>query len=194
MKYGLTALLSAAALCAFAWAAPAAAQVGAYPTVSSNTGAPLYAYHRTGAVPAPSGKCEIIAGNRVCTGAPAGTYAYGYGFPGPFPFGAAVAAPVNAAGALVAAPLAATGGLVVAPVNAAGAIVAAPLSATGALVTAPVAATGAIVGAPFVAASQTVAPLTGTPAYSYSAPPAPAIGGGCDIIAGNRVCTTGYVP
>jgi hypothetical protein len=144
----------------------------------------VYSYHRTGAVPAPNGKCEIIAGNRVCTTGPVGPYAYGYGYGYGGPFGAVVAAPVNAAGAIVAAPLAATGGLVAAPVNAAGAIVAAP-----------VAATGAIVGAPFVAVGQTVRPLTGTPAYSYSTiPPAPAPGGGCDIIAGNRVCTAGFVP
>ncbi len=65
---------------------------------------------------------------------------------------------------------------------------------------------GAIVGAPFAVVampfnafgmtgapvmSNTVAPATGTPPYSYEShvAPQPAVLGHCDLIAGNRVCS-----
>ena len=228
MRNTLTALLSAASFCAFAGAIPAAAQT---PTIPSQTGAPAYSYDRTAPVPAPVGECQIIAGNRVCNGAPA--YGYGYGpwangyAPGG-PIGAVVAAPVTAAGAVVAAPFAgaaptrpsltgapaysyhrtapvpAVGGecQIIAgnrvctaspaygygygygpgpfgfgPGGPIGAAVAAPVSAAGAVVGAPVAAGGALAAAPF----------------AWATPTAPAPGGQCNMIAGNRVCT-GYIP
>ena len=97
MRNTLTvALLSAASLCAFACVTPAAAQ--------SNANAPKRY---------PNGECQMLAGNRVCTATPA--YGYGYGGGGPFGFGAAIAAPVNAAGALAAAPVAAAGAVAAAP-------------------------------------------------------------------------------
>ena len=83
MRHAITAFISAASF--YALATAAAAQVapmypyaysGAAPTMPSNTGAPLYSYHHTGPRPGAVGRCEIIAGNRVCSGAPA---AYGYG-------------------------------------------------------------------------------------------------------------------
>jgi hypothetical protein len=82
MRQVLTALLSAGAIGAFAYATPAAAQTsygagpwpygvestyaGAYPTIPSHTGAPTYAWRNEGPWRAPGGKCEIISGNRVC--------------------------------------------------------------------------------------------------------------------------------
>jgi hypothetical protein len=144
MRNTLTvALLSAASLCAFACVTPAAAQTfapgygygygagswpygptgtfaGSYPTIPSLTGTGAYSYSSNANAPKPypNGECQILAGNRVCTGTSA--YGYGYGVGGPFGFGAAIAAPVNAAGALAAAPVAAAGALAAAPVAAAG--------------------------------------------------------------------------
>jgi hypothetical protein len=79
MRHVVTALLSAGAISAFAWATPAVAQAygpwpygvqstyaGASPTLPSHTGAPTYAWHNEGPWRAPGGKCEIISGNRVC--------------------------------------------------------------------------------------------------------------------------------
>ena len=122
---------------------------GAAPTMPSNTGAPLYSYHRTGPRPGSVGSCEIIAGNRVCSGAPA---AYGYGHGGPV-------------GAMVVAPL-------------------------GAVVAAPFAAVGAMAAPTVVGSGETIAPLTGTPVYSYESHvgPQPGAVGHCDLISGNRVC------
>jgi hypothetical protein len=101
MKHAVTALLSAASLCAFAWAAPAAAQT---------MRAPLHP-------PAPIGECQMIAGNHVCFAGP--SYAYGYYGPGYAPpggpIGAAVAAPVAAAGAVVGGTAAAAGQIAAAP-------------------------------------------------------------------------------
>ena len=119
MRHTLTALLSVASIGAFAGVIPAAAQT----TIPSATGAPLYSYHRTGPVPAPAGECQIIAGNRVCNGAPASWWGYGPGPYGYAPGGPAVAAPFNAAGTLFAAPFAAAGNLATAPVAATGAVV-----------------------------------------------------------------------
>jgi len=49
---------------------PTATFAGSYPTVPSNTGAPAYSYstHASAPRPAPGGSCQILAGNRVCTG------------------------------------------------------------------------------------------------------------------------------
>ena len=190
MRNTLTAaLLSAASLCAFACVTPAAAQTfapgygygagpwpygptatfaGSYPTIRSHTGTPAYSYSANASAPKPypNGECQILAGNRVCT--PTSTWGYGYGYgyaPGPFGFGGAVAAPFNAAAPVVAA-----------PVQAAGAVVAAPFAATGV---------------------PTIPAATGAPAYSYStyaSAPRPAPGGSCQILAGNRVCSGGWVP
>ena len=90
MRNALTAFISAASFCALATAASAQ-------TVPSHTGAPLYSYHRTAPQPGTVGSCDIIAGNRVCSAAPA---ASGYGFASFGPFGALVAAPLG----VVAAP------------------------------------------------------------------------------------------
>jgi hypothetical protein len=178
MRHALTVLLSAASLCAVAGTAPAVAQMygpapgygygtpwpyplqstyaGPYATAPSHTATPAYSWHRNGPYPAVTGSCDIIAGNRICSAAPAGGYAYGYGPGGPV--GAMVAAPFDAAGAVFAAPFGAR---------------------------------GAIAGPPVVAASgETIAPLTGTPAYSYESHvgPQPAVVGHCDLISGNRIC------
>jgi hypothetical protein len=82
MKHILTALLSAGAISAFAWATPALAQtfpwpfgVGPAPVYShsyeltrpSHTGAPAYAWRDEGPWRARGGECRIISGNRVCT-------------------------------------------------------------------------------------------------------------------------------
>jgi hypothetical protein len=94
MRHTLTALLFGGAICAFAWASPALAQVGgdhgygdgpwpygphstfagSYPTIPSRTGTPAYSWGNAGPWAATGGQCDIIAGNRVCTAAPA------YGF------------------------------------------------------------------------------------------------------------------
>jgi hypothetical protein len=49
---------------------PTATFAGGYPTVPSNTGAPAYSYstYASAPRPAPGGSCQILAGNRVCTG------------------------------------------------------------------------------------------------------------------------------
>jgi len=212
MRNTLTAaLLSAASLCAFACVTPAAAQTfapgygygagpwpygptatfaGSYPTIRSHTGTPAYSYSANASAPKPypNGECQILAGNRVCT--PTSTWGYGYGYgyaPGPFGFGGAVAAPFNAAAPVVAAPVQAAGAVVAAPFNAAAPVVAAPVQAAGAVVAAPFAATGV----------PTIPAATGAPAYSYStyaSAPRPAPGGSCQILAGNRVCSGGWVP
>jgi hypothetical protein len=199
MRTALTAFISAASFCALASAA--SAQVAPYPyygaptpypyagsapTIPSNTGAPLYSYHRTTAQPAAVGSCSVIAGNRVCSTIPAGTdnpAPYGYGYGGPI--GAMVAAPFNAAGTIVAAPF---GGSYYG--NPVGAMVAAPINAAGAVATAPFQAVGAF-GAPPAAAGATFAPATGTPAYSYESHVGAQRGavGHCELIAGNRVCS-----
>jgi hypothetical protein len=95
MSHTLTALLSAGAICAFAWASPALAQTGGdhgygdgpwpygpdstfaggYPTIASRTGTPAYSWDNTGPWAATGGQCDIIAGNRVCTAAPANGFA-----------------------------------------------------------------------------------------------------------------------
>ena len=129
---------------------------GSAPTVPSATGAPLYSYHHTRPIPAAVGSCEIIAGNRVCNGAPAWGYGPNYGYAAGGPIGAAITAPFNAAATVAAAPVAATGA---------------------------------------VAAAPTIPSATGAPAYSYSPAaqaPMPAVGGECQILAGNHVCTANY--
>jgi hypothetical protein len=179
MRTALTAFISAASLCALATAASAQVApafpfpfgaptpypyAGSAPTLPSNTGAPLYAYHHTQARPAAVGSCSIIAGNRVCSAMPAegvngnGT-SYGYGYGGPL--GAIVGAPVQAAGAVVAAPFG---------------TLAAPPAGTG-----------------YTGTGYTYAPATGTPAYSYESQVGPqrAAIGRCELIAGNRVCLAG---
>jgi hypothetical protein len=170
MRHTVTALLSAASICAFAWAAPAAAQ--------AVYGTPY---------PAATGSCEIIAGNRVCTAAPAYGYGYGYGY------GAYRPGPGGVVGAAVAAPVAAAGSLAAAPFEAAGATA------------------GALTGAPFAPApypaGYAAAPVGPYPwsgpvkgnsivpsSTSYSLPPSaetarPGVVGSCSIITGNRVCT-----
>ncbi len=186
MRNTLTALLSAASIAAFAGVVPAAAQAiygtpwpygvqsdysGPVPTVPSHTGTPAYSYeaHNDGPYPAATGSCSIIAGNRVCTATPAYGSGYGYGAYGPGP-----------------------GGLI-------GAAVGAPFAAAGALAAAPFEATAALTGAPYAVAGGTYAPAgaptipsaTGAPLYSYHhVGPRPAAVGGCDVIAGNRVCNT----
>jgi hypothetical protein len=208
MRHTLTALVSAASICAFAFPVAASANVGngndikaqarhvrhhprmvhhvrlrpanTAPAVAGATAgyqtaaAPGYGYGyggpfwplgaaveapfsaagavaaapTAGLAPAPAavGSCEIIAGNRVCFGAPAWGYSPNYGYAPGGPIGAAIAAPFNAAATVAAAPVAATG-----------AVAAAPL---------------APVGAP--------------------AAPAPAVAGQCQMLAGNRVCTANY--
>jgi hypothetical protein len=204
MRHTLTALLSAASICAFAGVVPASAQAiygtpwpygvqsdysGPFPTVPSHTGTPAYSYeaHNAGPYPAATGSCSIIAGNRVCTAAPA--YGYGYGYGGPFGlFGSAVAAPIDAAGALAAAPFEAAGAT-------AGALTGAPYAP------APYAAAPYAPG-PYAAARVRAyrwgAPVKGNSvvpsATAYSLPPSaqtarPGVVGSCSIIAGNRVCT-----
>lgn len=93
----------------------AAPYSGAAPTVPSATGAPLYSYRYTGPRPAVVGSCEIIAGNRVCNGAPAWGYGPNYAYAPGGLFGAAIAAPVNAAATVAAAPVAAAGAVAAAP-------------------------------------------------------------------------------
>jgi hypothetical protein len=98
MRIALTAFLSAASLCALATAASAQTvyyDTGAAPTIPSNTGAPLYSYHRTGAQPGVVGSCSIISGNRVCSAMPAddGSSA-GYAYGGGGPVGALIGAPM----------------------------------------------------------------------------------------------------
>ena len=71
----------------------------------ANTGTPAYSYEsQVPPQPAAVGSCDIIAGNRVCSGQPAYAapvvgYAPGYG-----PVGAIVAAPFDVAGTVVTAP------------------------------------------------------------------------------------------
>ncbi len=143
MRHTLTALVSAASICAFAGVAPAGAQAfyGAPGPYATPAPGPYTHYPEGGLVkgdsvvppqisyslppseqvaqPGVVGSCSIIAGNRVCTDTPAYNppqygYGYGYGAPGGF-LGAAVGAPVAAAGALAAAPFEAAGALTGAP-------------------------------------------------------------------------------
>jgi hypothetical protein len=118
MRTAVTAFISAASFCVLATAASAQVApfwgptpypyAGSAPTIPSNTGAPLYSYHHTTALPGAVGSCSIIAGNRVCSAMPAGTDnpapAYGYGYGAGGPVGVIVAAPFNAAGAIASAP------------------------------------------------------------------------------------------
>ncbi len=93
MRIALTTLVSAATLCALATAGSAQDYPFGGPTIPSNTGAPLYSYHHTGPQPGSVGSCEIIAGNRVCSAAPA---AYGDAWG---PVGALIGAPFAVVGA-----------------------------------------------------------------------------------------------
>jgi hypothetical protein len=108
MKNALTAFASAASLCC-ALATAAWAQDYQYPyggeapTVPSNTGAPLYSYHNTAPQPGAVGSCEIISGNRVCNGNPAG---YTYDSTPGGPVGSIIGAPF----AMIAAPFGFVGG------------------------------------------------------------------------------------
>lgn len=138
MRNTLTALLSAASICAFAGVVPAAAQAfygspspyavapGPYvagPTKGESIVPPQISYSlppsEETARPGVVGSCSLLDGNRVCTDTPAygagpayGAsgygYGYGYGAPGGL-VGAAVAAPFAAAGALAAVPFEAAG-------------------------------------------------------------------------------------
>ncbi len=153
--------ISAASFCALA-------SVASAQTIPSNTGTPTYSYEsQVHAQPAAVGSCDIIAGNRICSGQPAYAapvvgYAPGYG-----PVGAIVAAPFNAAGTAVTAPFGMFG------------------AATGTPVV-----YGGGAGAPYVGGSMTNPAATGTPIYSYEnrVPPQPGVVGYCDLISGNHIC------
>jgi len=96
-------------------------------------------------------------------------YPYGYNY-NPAP------GPAYASGYNYANPVAAS---FAAPFNAAGDVVAAPFQAVGSI------------GRPqVVSSSETYAPATGAPVYSYESQvgPQPGWAGHCDLIAGNRVC------
>ncbi len=102
MRTALAAFISAASFCGFASAASAQ-------TIPWNTGTPAYSYEsQVPPQPAFNGSCDIISGNRVCSGAPAGYapsgYATGYG-----PVGSIIAAPFDMAGTVVTAPFGAVG-------------------------------------------------------------------------------------
>ncbi len=196
MRHTLTALLSAASICAFAGVVPAAAQtyypeggpVKGLSVVPSQTAYSLPPSEET-AQPGIVGSCSIIAGNRVCTDTPANGYGYGYGHGyGAYgeggPLGAAVAAPFVAAGALAAVPFEAAGAT-------AGALTGAPYPyAPG-----PYSA-GPYAGGPMEA--YPAGPVKGESVVpsqlAYSLPPSeqtarPGFVGSCSIIAGNRVCS-----
>jgi hypothetical protein len=117
MKHALMAAC-AASLCALATAAWAQDYPSPYaatsPTIPSNTGAPLYSYHRTGPQPGAVGSCEVISGNRVCSD----TAGYGYGYG---PADGIIGAPV----AVIAAPFGFMNGTPAGSANT-------PASATGA--------------------------------------------------------------
>jgi hypothetical protein len=208
MRHTLTALLSAASVCALAGVAPAAAQVfyGAPgPYAAPAPGA--YTHYPEGglvkgqsvvppqisyslppseevAQPGVVGSCSLIAGNRVCTDTPAHGYGYGYGY----------AAPGGLFGGLIGAPFAAAGTLAAAPFEAAGAVVGAPYApAPAPYGVAPMGPYPA-----YAAAYPVRRPIKGKSivpsSTAYSLPPSaetarPGVVGSCSIIAGNRVCT-----
>ncbi len=159
--------ISAASLCALASAASAQTYYGGTPTVPSNTGTPAYSYESSvPPQPAAVGSCDIIAGNRVCSGQPAYAapvvgYSPGYG-----PVGAIVAAPFGVAGTVLTAPFGMLGAN-----------------------TTPV-AYGMGSGTPYVGGSMTNPAATGTEIDSYEShvPPQPGAVGFCDLISGNHVC------
>ncbi|HZZ60749.1 MAG TPA: hypothetical protein VFE63_06195 [Roseiarcus sp.] len=177
MRHTLTALLSGASICAFAGVIPAAAQT---PTIPSTVGAPAYSYHYTGPMRAPGGRCQIIAGNRVCNAAPTYAYraapAYAYGAAPAYPYGYGY--PYG----------------YVPPGGPIGAAAAAPLAAAGAVAAAPVAAAGALLGAPVAPVPPPAGVTTATVVPAGKVAPVPGAVGGCDKIAGNMVCTGGYIP
>ncbi len=107
MRTALIASISAASLCALASAASAQTYYYGTPqTIPSNTGTPAYSYEsHVQRQPAFNGSCDIISGNRVCSGAPAGYAPSGYA-PAYGPIGAIVAAPFE----IVAAPFGGFGG------------------------------------------------------------------------------------
>jgi hypothetical protein len=108
MRTALIASVSAASLCALASAASAQTYYYGPPqTIAPNTGTPAYSYEtQVAPQPAFNGSCDIISGNRVCSGQPAG-YAPAAGYaPGYGPIGAIVAAPFE----VVTAPFGAFGG------------------------------------------------------------------------------------
>ena len=163
MRNALTALISAASFCAVATAA--SAQMLYYP---DNGAAPTV----------PSATGAPLYGYRHNTGPRPGVVGSceiisgnRICFSGPMGSDAGYAAG-GPMGAVVGAPFA---------------IIAAPFTAVGAMGQ-PIVATGSY--AP--AAGETYAPATGTPAYSYQSQVGahPAWNGHCDVISGNRVCTT----
>lgn len=200
MKHTLTALLSAASICAFAGIAPASAQAfygqpyGQYPAGGPTKGQsvvpPQISYslpsYEQRAQPGVTGSCQMLDGNRVCTAAPANGYGYGYGYgygaQGGL-LGAAVGAPLAAAGALAAVPFQAAGAT-------AGALTGAPYPAGAPY---PVAYAGAPMGT-YPAGGPTVGQSVVPPQISYSLPSyeqtaRPGAVGSCSLIAGNRVCS-----
>ena len=161
MRTALTAFISAASFCVLA-------PVASAQTIPSNTGTPAYSYEsHVPPQPAFNGSCDIISGNRICSGqpvyaAPVVGYAPGYG-----PIGAIVAAPFNAADTVVTAPFGMFG------------------AAPGTQV---VYSTGD--GTPYVGGSMTNPAATGTEADSYEShvPPESGAIGYCNLISGNRIC------
>jgi hypothetical protein len=108
MRNALTVFASAASLCLLATAAGAQDYYpNSGPTIPSQTGAPLYSYHHTRPQPGAVGSCDIIAGNRVCSAAPAG---YGPNTAGPFGVFTAPFAVIGAPFGVGAAPVGASGG------------------------------------------------------------------------------------
>jgi len=213
MRHALTALLSAASICAIAGIVPASAQAfyGAPGPYASQVPGAYTHYPEGGLVkgdsvvppqisyslppseevaqPAVVGSCSLISGNRVCTDTPAYTpprYGYGYGAPGGF-LGAAVGAPLAAAGALAAAPFEAAGALTGAPY--APGPYPAPYAAAPAYpgyATAPV--------GPYVAGGPVNGQSVVPDQLSYSLPPSeqaprPGVVGSCTLLSGNRVCS-----
>ena len=163
MRTALIASVSAASLCALASAASAQTYYyGAPQTIPQNTGTPAYSYEsHVAPQPAYNGSCDIIAGNRVCSGAPAGygssAYAPSGYAPGLGPVGAIVAAPFE--------------------------IVAAPFGGFGRAL-----AGGA--GTPIVGSGMTNPAATGTKVSSYESHvgPQPGAVGYCSLISGNHIC------
>ena len=155
MRNALTALISAASLCALHQPIGSGRRLSlpihrTAPTVANDVA------RRSMAIGTPrrtrrGGKLRTLS--RVTGSAASGQMGsaagYGYGYGGPI-------------GAIVGAPFA---------------VVAMPFNAFG------------MTGAPVM--SNTVAPATGTPPYSYEShvAPQPAVLGHCDLIAGNRVCS-----
>ena len=183
MRHALTALLSAAAIGAFAYATPAAAQSTGGGGGDANAEADQAQLHPWQADMSPRWAPNGVSEGEVYSAG----QAYGYGYHGTGAIRPWKSGTVGPTGAPVAPAPAYQYGYGYGPGGPVGAAIAAPFNAAGALVAAPFAA----VSAPFAGSAPTIPSRVGAPLYAYHhTGPRPGVVGSCSIIAGNRVCTS----